>query len=170
MDRRKTKEFNDLLTQYEEATYRSGKKPGIFRKMLRQARTFSDWASIYQYGDDDIRKKAEEKMKRRVIREEKDSYAQLNIMELFLVIDQGDKLGILKRYIKKFHEKDSLLFVLEMMEGCSYETNCADGGLVRKTRAELRDKYYGTDGKLEVGLSYRYKRTEKLWEKATFNP
>ena len=168
MYRRKTKEFNDLLFQYE--IYRSDKKPGIFRKMLRQARTFSDWASIYQYGDDDIRKMAEEKMKRRVVREEKDSHAQLNIMELFLVIDQGDRLGILKRYIKKFHEKDSLLFVLEMMEGCSYETNCADGGLVRKTRAELIDKYYGTDKNLEVGLSYRYKRTEKLWEESTFNP
>lgn len=160
---RKTEEFNKLLLRYEAASLASPLKSDIFWRMREKAKSFSDWTAIFQYGDSSIRKDAQREMERLVLKGNDRSDIQLNILELFMVIDQGDKDEILRKYLKKFHEKDDLLFVLE----------CADDGeegyLAMQTRRKL-ERIYKRFGDLNRGLEARYKRSHKLLERSTFNP
>ena len=152
---RKTKEFNKLLLQYKATPIVSRSK--IFWEMMRKAKSFSDWTAIYQYGDDSIRKDAQREMEKLVLKGRKKTDVQLNILELFMVIDESDKDEILRKYLEKHHQKDDILFVL----------SCAgDSDLWSELFAEVQD-YYDDYDELERELStYR----ESLLQESTFNP
>lgn len=168
---RKTKKFRKMLHKYEAMRLSKRYGSDLFWKMMDEATSFSDWTSIFQYGDDSIRKDAQRKMEQTVFLDEEDKNVQLNILELFMVIDQADKEKFLRKYLRKFHSKDSLLFALEMTEDARWDEYWDANGLVCDIRSELRCKYCkGSDLVIEQHLKYRYKRTEKLRKKSTFNP
>lgn len=170
MDRRKTTQFRKLLRKYEAMSLSQRNKSDLFWDMKEKARSFSDWAAIYQYGDDSLRKDAQRKMEELFINDNEDSDVQLNIIELFLVIDKADKDEVLRKYLEKFDDKDSLLFALEMAENHYFDTY-ENTGLISDIRSQLREEYCrGSDLVIEQHLKYRYKRTEKLRKKSTFNP
>lgn len=170
MDRRKTTGFKKLLRKYEAMSLSEKYGSCLFWDMIEKAHSFSDWASIYKYGDDSLRKDAQRKMEELFINDNEDSDVQLNIIELFLIIDKADKDDILRKYLEKFNDKDSLLFALEMAEN-HYFDSYEDTGLISDIRSQLRDEYCrGSDLVIEQHLKYRYKRTEKLRKKSTFNP
>lgn len=157
---RNSKKFHELLLQYEATSI--SKRTPIFWEMKDNARTFADWAAIYQYGGDSIRKDAQREMERLVLKDNKVSDIQMNILELFLVIDETDKDKILRKYIKKWHTKDDLLFALE---NADWEYGNLEGEMVRKL-----GKFYKRPGNINRGLDARHKRSHKLLEKSTFNP
>ena len=168
---RKTKEFRKMLHKYEAMSLSKKYGSDLFWKMMDEATSFSDWTSIFQYGDDSIRKDAQRKMEELFINDDKDSDVQLNILELFLVIDQADKEQVLRKYLEKFDSKDSLLFALEMTEDARWDEYWDAQNLVCDIRSQLRDEYCrGSDLVIEQHLRYRHKRTEKLRKKSTFNP
>ncbi len=170
MDRRKTTQFRKLLRKYEAMSLSQRNHSYLFWDMEEKARSFSDWATIYQYGDDSLRKDAQRKMEELFINDNEDSNVQLNILELFLIIDNADKEEILRKYLEKFDDKDSLLFALEMAENHYFDTY-ENTGLIRDIRSQLRDEYCrGSDLVIEQHLVYRKKRTEKMLKRSTFNP
>lgn len=160
---RHNSEFNELLTKYEGASLASGIRPNLFQKMRKKAKTFSDWASIYQYAGDEIRHEALDKMRKTVLKGETTADIQLNIIELFLVIDTSEKDEILGKYLKRFHEKDDLLFAITQ---CDWE----DGDLRDELWCKL-DKCYESPGFINAGIEAREKHNHTLVEKfSTFNP
>lgn len=156
---RKSKEFNELLIRYESASLSSPLKSDIFQKMKKAAKNFSDWTAVYQYGDSSIRKDAQRKMEDLVFQANDKEDLQLNILELFMVVDEADKDEILRRYLRKCHGKDDLLFALE---------NTSWGEFAIELRKKL-DQFY-KPGFIEIGLKARSKRTEKLLQRSIFNP
>ena len=160
---RKSKEFNELLVRYESASLSSPLKSDIFQKMKGKAKNFSDWTAVYQYGGSSIRKDAQRKMEKLVFKAENTQDLQLNIIELFMVIDEADKDEILRKYLRKHHEKDDLLFALE------YADWGEEGYLAMELRERL-DKLYKKSGNINRALEARYKRSAKLLERSTFNP
>ena len=160
---RHNSKFNELLIKYEGASLASGIRPDLFQKMRKKAKTFSDWASIYQYAGDEIRYEALEKMRKTVLKGETTADIQLNIIELFLVIDTSERDEILEKYLKKHHGKDDLLFAITK---CDWEYGSLEGYLW----SEL-EKYYKSPGFINVGVNARYERNRKLVEElSTFNP
>lgn len=160
---RKTEEFNKLLLRYEAASLASPLKSDIFWRMREKAKSFSDWTAIYQYGDSSIRKDAQREMEKLVLKGDEMSDIQLNILELFMIIDQGDKDEILRKYLKKFHKKDDLLFVLECSEDCDDDNFSFEIW-------EKVAKFYKRLGDVNRGLKARCERSRKLLERSTFNP
>ena len=161
---RHSKKFNELLLQYEATPLLSGRKSEIFWRMMRAARTFSDWASIYQYADSSIRKDAQREMETKVLRGKSVFDIQLNILELFLIIDKSDKDEILRRYLKKHHEKDDLLFVLEMADS-------GESSHLAMDVTERLGKLYKRFGNIHRGLKARCRKSWAMLEKySTFNP
>ena len=170
MAKRNTPQFEKLLRKYEAMSLSQRYNSCIFWDMEEMAQTFSDWAAIYQYGDDSLRKDAQREMEELWINDKDNSDVQLNIVELFLIIDKADKEKILRRYLEKFDDKDDLLFALEMAEDHYFDTY-ENTGLISDIRSQLRDEYCkGSDLVIEQHLRYRHKRTEKLRKKSTFNP
>ena len=160
---RHNSKFNELLIKYEGASLASGIRPDLFQKMRKKAKTFSDWASIYQYAGDEIRYEALEKMRKTVLKGETTADIQLNIIELFLVIDTSERDEILEKYLKKHHRKDDLLFT---------RTQCdwMNSDLGDYLWCEL-NKHYKSPGYINVGIKFREKRNHTLVEKfSTFNP
>lgn len=157
---RNSKKFYELLLQYEAASIR--RRTPIFWEMEKEAKTFSDWTSVYQYAGDSIRKDAQRQMEKLVLRGNKASNIQLNILELFLIIDQGDKDEILRKYLRKYHKKDDLLFALENTD---WDYSDLKGDVMKEL-----EKFYVKPGNINRGLEARHKRSLKLLEKSTFNP
>lgn len=157
---RNSKKFYELLLQYEATSI--AKRTPIFWKMKNNARTFADWTAIYQYADDSIRTDAQQEMKTKVLKGKNLSDIQLNILELFMIIDESDKDAILTKYLKKYHKKDDLLFALEL---CYWDYGSLKGEVIGKL-----GKFYKHFGNINRGLESRYKRSQKLLEKSTFNP
>ena len=161
---RRTKKFNEILLQYEATSFSSPRKSKLFGEMRKKAKSFSDWASVYQYAGDSIRKDAQREMERLVLRGKYASHVQLNILELFLIIDQSDKDEILRRYIKKYHKKDDLLFALS--EASWGDDSDFSLELISKLQ-KLYKSYHG----LDRGLNARERRSLRLLEeKSDFNP
>ena len=156
---RKSKDFNELLIRYESSSLGSPLKSDVFQKMRKTAKNFSDWTAVYQYADSSIRKDAQRKMEKLVFKAENTQDLQLNILELFMVLDESDKDEILRKYIRKHHEKDDLLFALE---------NTSWGEFAIELRKKL-DHFY-KPGFIEMGLKARGKRSEKLLQRYMFNP
>ena len=168
---RKTQKFRKMLHKYEAMSLSKRYSSNLISKMMDVATSFSDWTSIFQYGNDSIRIDAQRNMEKTVFLDKEDKNVQLNIIELFMVIDQADKEKFLRRYLRKFHSKDSLLFALEMTEDARWDEYWDTHGLVCDIRSQLREEYCrGSDLVIEQHLKYRYKRTEKLRKKSTFNP
>ena len=160
---RKSKEFNELLLQYEAASLASGRRPGIFRKMRIKAKTFSDWTEIYHYAGDKIRYEALDMMRETVLKGRTLVDIQLNIMELFLVINDSEKNEILEKYLEKHHKKDDFLFAITQ---CDWE----DGGLKSSLYYELQ-KYYDEPDLVHADVDARYEHNHELLEEfSTFNP
>lgn len=160
---RKTKEFNKILLQYEATSFSSPRKSKLFGEMRRKAKSFSDWATVYQYAGDSIRKDAQREMERLVLKGRYASHVQLNILELFLIIDQSDKDEILRRYVRKYHKKDDLLFALS-------EASWGDDGDFPFELISKLQKLYKSPRGLERGLDARERRSLKLLENSDFNP
>ena len=152
---RKTKQFNELLLRYEATPIAS--RSEIFWEMKRKAKSFSDWAAVYQYGGDDVRKEAQHEMEKLVLRGRKKTDVQLNIWELFLIIDQSDQQEVLEKYLKKHHQKEDFVFAL----------SCADESDVRSNLYAELDDYYEDFDDLERELC---KYRTFLSQESTFNP
>ena len=159
---RKTKEFNEWLLKFEATPLVSGLRPQVFQVMRKKAKSFSDWTAIFQYGGNDIRYEALNMMKKTVLKGKNSADIQLNILELFFVIDQDEKDEILRKYLKKHHGKDDLLFVLENSDW--------DGGNLKGEVLSKLGGFYKRCGNIDRGLDARCKRTCKLLKKTTFNP
>lgn len=158
---RYSKKFSELLLQYKAVSHKT--KSEIFQKMKRNAKNFADWTMIYQYGDSSVRKDAQRRMEKLVLEGKTTSDIQLNMLELFMVIDTADKDGILEKYLKKHHEKDDYLFV-----ACECDWEYGTLGLVA---LENLENYYKSPGFIQVGINAKEKRNQKLLEKkSTFNP
>lgn len=157
---RLSKKFSELLLQYKAASRRA--KSEIFQKMKKNATNFADWTMIYQYGDDTIRKDAQRKMEKLVLSGKTAADIQLNILELFLIIDTSYKDEILRKYLKKHHKKDDFLFAITQ---CDWEYGNLEGVCWNKL-----EQYYKSPGFIHVGVDARYKRNRKLMEKSTFDP
>jgi len=161
---RRTKEFNKILVQYEATSFSSPRKSKLFGEMRKKAKSFSDWASVYQYASDSIRKDAQREMERLVLKGRYASHVQLNILELFLIIDKSDKDEILRRYIRKYHKKDDLLFALS-------EASWGDDSIFSLELISKLQKLYKSYHGLDRGLDAREKRSLKLLEEnSDFNP
>ena len=158
---RNSKRFHELLLQYEATSV--GKRTQIFWEMKSKAKTFADWDAVYQYAGSSLRKDAQREMERLVLKGDTTSDIQLNILELFMIIDEADKSAILSMYVKKHHGKDDLLFALSEADWSE------DGLLVVELWNKLEAFYKASDG-IKRGLNARHKRSKKLLEKSTFNP
>lgn len=152
---RKTKKFNELLLKYKAAPLVSRSR--IFWEMKRKAKNFSDWTAVYQYGGDTVREEAQHEMEKLVLRGRKKTDIQLNIWELFLIIDQSDQEEVLDKYLKKYHQKEDFLFAL-----C-----CADEEAVRSGLYAELQPYYEDFDDLERDLKECW---TSLFQKSTFNP
>lgn len=160
---RHNKQFYELLLQYEAASLASGLRPGIFQKMRKKAKTFSDWTEIYHYAGDEIRHEALDRMKETVLKGRTLINIQLNIMELFMIIDDSEKDGILEKYLDKHHKKDDLLFAITQ---CDWKYGSMEGAL----RREL-DEYYESQKLIQAAVDARYNRNHELLEEfSIFNP
>ena len=144
---RKTKKFNELLLRYEATPITSRSR--IFWEMKRKAKSFSDWATVYQYGGDDVEKL--------VLRGRKKNDVRLNIWELFLIIDQSDQQEVLEKYLKKHHQKEDFVFAL----------SCADEEDVRSSLYAELQPYYEDFDDLERDLNECW---ASLYQESTFNP
>jgi len=162
MRQRKTKKFNELLLQYEAMTKRKRAETRFFfEKLMPHAQNFSDWTAIYTYGDDTVRKDALWKMKENAIHGTSREEIQLNILELFLVIDSADKEDILKRYLERFHKEQDFLFVLD-------ETD-VDNYMFTEFVYQESEKY-GYDIDFLEGEDERIAKRFELLKESTFNP
>lgn len=162
MRERKTKRFRELLAQYESMTRR--KKAStcfFFTDLMPNAKNFADWTVIYRYGGDTVRKDALWKMKLNAICGRSRSEIQLNILELFLVIDEADKEEILKRYLLRFHQKQDFLFVLDESDWDNYKF---------REYVDAEAKEYGIDIDFFEGEDKRLKKLDELMKLSTFNP
>ena len=162
MRERKTKRFRELLAQYESMTNREKVKSRFFfKKLMPNAKNFVDWTVIYSYGGDSVRKDALLKMIENAICGLSRSEIQLNILELFIVIDSADKDGVLKRYLKRFHKEQDFLFVLDEAD--------RDDDAFRKYVNEEMEKY-GVVVNPFYGLDERIEKNEELLRQSTFDP
>ena len=160
---RKSKEFNELLLQYEATSLASGLRPNIFKKMRKKAKTFSDWTEIYHYASDEIRHEALDMMRETVLKGRTLVNVQLNIMELFLIIDDSEKDEILEKYLEKHHKKDDFLFAITQ---CDWEYGSLEGSLYYEL-----EKYYDEPNTVQANVDARYERNHELLEEfSTFNP
>ena len=125
--------------------------------MKKKAKNFSDWTAIYQYGGDTIRKEAQHEMEKLVLNGRSKTNVRLNILELFLIIDESDKDEILRKYLEKHHQKDDILFVLS----CAGESD-----LWHELFAQVQDRYEDYDQFEEQCDEYRV----SLLQESTFNP
>jgi len=162
MRERKTKKFRELLSQYEAMTNREKANTRFFfTDLMPSAQNFSDWTVIYHYGGDTVRKDALRKMKLNAICGRSRSEIQLNILELFLVIDEADKEEILKRYLVRFHKKQDFLFVLDESDWDNYKF---------REYVDAEAKGYGIDINFFEGEDERQKKIDELMRLSTFNP
>lgn len=110
----KNTNFNSLYHQYRMAPLGSGKKYEIYKRMVKAARSFNDWAIVYRYGDNQYQYLAEEHMKAKVLKGKTSSDVRGNILKLFeLVTNEDEQNEILKAFLLKYHSHDDLLFVSE---------------------------------------------------------
>lgn len=128
---------------------------------MPQAKNFSDWTVIYSYGDDSVRKDALWKMKENAIRGLSRSEIKLNILELFLVIDNADTDEILKRYLARFHKEEDFLFVLDVADWDNYEL---------KKYIDNEMKKYGISVDVFEGEDERLANLDRLILSSKFNP
>ena len=158
---RKTEKFNELLLQYEALPHSSAEKTSLFFKMMGKARSFSDWASVYQYAGNSIRKDAQREMESRVLKGNTKEDIQMNIHELFLICDRADMDKILEGYLKKYKKKEDYLFAI-------VEADWEYSDLVPGLMQELEEKFNVGSVSKELG-SYR-KKIRELTKTSTFNP
>ena len=93
----------------------SGRKYEIYKRMIRAARSFNDWAIVYRYGDNSYQYLALEQMKAKVLKGKTSSDVQENILVLFdLVTDEDEQNEILKAFLSKYDSRDDLLFVWDL--------------------------------------------------------
>lgn len=108
----KNTNFSSLYHQYRMAPLGSGRKYEIYKRMVKNARSFNDWAIVYRYGDNSYQYLAEEHMKAKVLKGKTSSDVRKNILKLFeLVTDEDEQNEILKAFLLKYHSHDDLLFV-----------------------------------------------------------
>ena len=158
---RHSKKFNSLLLQYEAITHASPRKTTLFFEMEKTAKTFSDWASIYQYAGSSKRKDAQRKMEDTFLRGGSRKDIQMNIHELFMICDIADMDKFLKLYLEKYHKKDDLLFAVT-------ESDWSTSDLMTAFMQELKNKF----GVVSISdeLRDRRRKTEEMMKKSTFNP
>lgn len=114
--------FSSLYRHYQKAPLGSGEKYRIYRRMVKNARSFNDWAIVYRYGDDSYQYLAEEHMKAKVLKGKSSLDVQKNILELFeIVTDEGERNEILKGFLLKYHSKEDLRFVSDFSLGLVIE-------------------------------------------------
>ena len=110
----KNMNFGNLYRQYRKAPLGSGKKFEIYKRMVKNARSFNDWAIVYRYGDNSYQYLAEEHMKAKVLKGKTSLDVRRNILKLFdLVTDENEQNEILKAFLLKYHSRDDLRFVSE---------------------------------------------------------
>ncbi len=110
----KNMNFSNLYRQYRMAPLGSGKKFEIYKRMVKAARSFNDWAIVYRYGDNSYQYLAEEHMKAKVLKGKTSLDVRRNILKLFdLVTDENEQNEILKAFLLKYHSRDDLRFVSE---------------------------------------------------------
>ena len=158
---RKTEKFNELLLQYEAIPHSSSEKTELFFKMVEKARSFSDWASVYQYAGNSIRKDAQREMESKVFKGSSKENIQMNIHELFLICDIADMDKILEKYLKKYKKKEDYLFAI-------VEADWEYSDLVPGLMQELEEKFDVGSISKELG-SYR-KKLRELTKNSTFSP
>lgn len=114
----KNTNFSGLYRQYRMAPLGSGEKYRIYKRMVRNARSFNDWVIVYRYGDNSYQYLAEEHMKAKVLEGKTSSDVQKNILKLFeIVTDEGEQNEILKAFLLKYHSYDDLCFVSDFSLG-----------------------------------------------------
>lgn len=162
MRERKTKKFRELLLQYEAMTNREKANTRFFfTELMPKAKSFSDWTVIFHYGGDTVRKDALWKMKLNAIRGKSREEIQLNILELFIVLDSADQADILKRYLRRFHKEQDFLFVMDEVDWTDYAF-----------RNYINDEMEKYDIHVDPfkGKNERLRMRKKLLKKSTFNP
>lgn len=158
---RHTRLFEKLLRKYEEKQPNSKRKNNFFlRRLLPNAKSFSDWTVIFDLGDDSVRKDALGEMKKYAISGKSREEIQLNILELWLVIDNADKDEILQKYLERYHEAEDFLFARDETDPNNYSFN---------DFIYQEAKRYGFNISVLDGIDERIKR-HKLLERSTFNP
>lgn len=159
---RKSKKFKELLLQYEAMTNREKATTRFFFvELMPHAKNFADWSVIFSYGDDSVRKDALLKMVENVIHGQSRSEIRLNILELFIVIDNADKDEVLKRYLARFHKEEDFLFVLDVADWDNYK-------FTRFVNKEA--KKYGFDLDFFDGEDERIAKLDELLKQSSFNP
>ena len=158
---RHSKEFNKLLLQYEALPHSSSEKTGLFFKMMGKAQSFSDWASIYQYAGESIRKDAQRKMESKVLKGVTKEDVQMNIHELFLICDRAEMDRILEKYLQKHKKKDDYLFAI-------VEADWEYSDLVPVLMQELEEKFGVSSISKELDSCRKKIRGLKRFSK--FNP
>ena len=118
----KNTDFSSLYRQYRTAPLGSSKKYEIYKRMVKNARSFNDWAIVYRYGDNSYQYLAKEHMKTKVLKGKTSLDVRRNIIKLFdLVTDENEQNEILKAFLLKYHSHDDLLFVSELSFGLAIE-------------------------------------------------
>jgi hypothetical protein len=111
----KNTSFSSLYRQYRNAPLSSGERYRIYKRMVRNARSFNDWAIIYRYGDNSYQYLAEEHMKAKVLKGKTSTDVQKNILNLFeIVTDENEQNEILKAFLSKYDSQDDVLFVMTL--------------------------------------------------------
>ncbi len=109
----KNTDFRSLYCQYRNAPLSSGKRYEIYKRMVKNARSFDDWAIVYRYGDNSYQYLAEEHMKANVLKGKTSLDVQKNILELFeIVTDENEQGDILKAFLSKYNSSDDRLFAM----------------------------------------------------------
>lgn len=158
---RHTRLFENLLQKYEKKQPNSKRKNNFFLgRLLPNAKSFSDWTVIFDLGDDSVRKDALREMKKYAISGKSREEIQLNILELWLVIDNADKDEILQKYLERYHEAEDFLFALDETDSNNYSFN---------DFIYQEAKRYGFNISVLDGIDERIAKRHKLLERSTFN-
>jgi len=157
-----SKLFMNLLSKYKGKQNYSKRKNNFFSyRLMYNAKNFAEWAKIYELGDSSIRKDALRKMEELVICKSSREETKMNILAIFLVIDDADKDSIMRNYLMEFHEEEDFLFAID-------ETNVNHYGFIDFIYEEAERSGFHID--VMHGEMERRRRNAVLLRQSGFDP